>query len=198
MSKRFDAFDANYGTNTGGVREIGSLDVIHATSARYAVRYEPSNAQSVQAELDKLVIDAARFTFIDFGSGKGRVLLVAAGVPFKEVIGIEFSRELHEAAIENIARLPPDAARAITVRSIHADAASFELPKSDLVCYLYNPFGPPVMAAVAERLVAHHEHLGFRVIIIYVDPRHRDIFEASGKFTILDDRPHTLVLTTLP
>ncbi|HWX33984.1 MAG TPA: class I SAM-dependent methyltransferase [Steroidobacteraceae bacterium] len=193
-----DSFDEKYGTDTAGIREIGSLDVIASAAARYAVRYQPSSAQLVRVELENLNIDPPRFTFVDFGSGKGRVLFVAAGFPFKEVVGIEFSRELHEIALRNIARLPADLVRAGKVRSFHGDAALFEPPKSDLVCYFYNPFGAPVMGPVAERLVAHHEQNGYRVIIIYVDPRHRKIFEETGKFAILNETPQTLILTTRP
>ena len=42
------------------------------------------------------------FTFIDLGSGKGRVLLMASDYPFKKIIGVEFMPELHRAAQENI------------------------------------------------------------------------------------------------
>jgi hypothetical protein len=191
-----DPFDEKYGTDTGGIREIGSLDVVQSPAARYAVRYDPSSAGAVVAQLNKLQIEYTRFTFIDFGSGKGRALLVAAGFPFKEVIGIEFSRELHDVAERNISRLPPDVTLSGTVRSIYGDAGSFEPPPSDLVCYFYNPFGPPVMEAVAARLVAHRERFGYRIIVIYVDPRHPEIFEITGKFIVLDKSRHALVLST--
>jgi hypothetical protein len=193
-----DPFDEKYGTDTSGTREIGSLDVVNSPAARYAVRYDPSSAETVGAQLDKLQIEYARFTFIDFGSGKGRVLLVAAGFAFKEVVGIEFSRELHDVAVQNIARLPRDATRAGTVRSICGDAGSFEPPPSDLVCYFYNPFGAPVMKAVAARLVAHRERFGYRIIVIYVDPRHPEIFENADNFVVLDRSRHALVLSTPP
>jgi len=42
------------------------------------------------------------FTFIDLGSGKGRVLLMASDYPFKRIIGVEFMPELHRAAQENV------------------------------------------------------------------------------------------------
>jgi hypothetical protein len=42
------------------------------------------------------------FTFIDLGSGKGRVLLMAAAYGFKRIIGVEFMPELHRVAEENI------------------------------------------------------------------------------------------------
>jgi len=191
-----DSFDQEYGTDTDGTRDIGSLDVIESVAARYAVRYEPSSPQLVRAELEKLNIDFRRFTFVDFGSGKGRVLLVAASFPFKEVVGVEFSRELHEIALENIARLPASAARAGGILSIQDDARALELPKSDLVCYFYNPFGPPVITQVAARLMSHYELHGHRVIIIYHDPRHREVFESTKIFAILDQTGDTLVLTT--
>ena len=42
------------------------------------------------------------FTFVDFGSGKGRALLMASEFPFPRVTGIEFSPELHAIAQKNI------------------------------------------------------------------------------------------------
>jgi hypothetical protein len=190
-----DVFDRDYGTETTEVREIGTLDVVNASAARYAVRYDPSSPELVHAQLAKLQIDYGSFTFIDFGSGKGRVLMIAAGFPFKEVIGVEFSRELHEVAVKNIARFPRSDTRAGTVRSIHGDAGAYEPPQSDLVCYFYNPFGPPVMKAVAARLAALHARSGYRVIIIYVDPRHSAIFEETFKFAAWSRTPDVLVLT---
>ena len=191
-----DAFDEQYGTETRGIREIASLDIVSSPAARYAVRYDPSSAEWVRAQLQELHIDHAEFAFIDFGSGKGRVLLVAAAFPFKEVIGIEFSRELHGVALENIARFPIGAVRAGAVRSICGDAASVEMPRSDLICYFYNPFGAPVMNAVAARLIAHHQRFGHRIIVIYLHPRHRNCFENTGEFTALHETPEALILST--
>lgn len=191
-----DVFDRKYGTDTRGVREIGTLDVVDAPAARYAVRYDPSSPELVRTQLAKLKIDYRRFTFIDFGSGKGRVLMVAAGFPFKEVIGVEFSRELHEIAVKNITRLPRSETRAGGVRSIHCDAGTYEPPHSDLVCYFYNPFAPLVMSAVVARLAALHAHCGYRVVVIYVDPQHSEIFEKTAKFVALGKAPDVLVLTT--
>jgi hypothetical protein len=129
-----DPFDQEHGTDTGGTHAIASLDVVDRPAALYAVQYEPSGPQLVRDQLDKLNVDAAQFTFVDFGSGKGRVLLIAAERPFREVFGIEFSRELHEIALENISRLPRHLARAARVRSINGDAAEVGLPTGNLVC----------------------------------------------------------------
>jgi hypothetical protein len=194
-SPTLDAFDEKYGTDTSGIREIRTLDASILPNACYAVRYGPSGEQGVRGSLLKLKIDPTDFTFIDFGSGKGRVLLIAAGLPFRAVLGIEFSHELHEMAVQNIARFPQHLIRAGTLTSIRGDAASLPLPASNLVCYFHNPFGPPVLSQVVARLQAHRDS-GYRVLVIYLDPRHRDIFEQTRKFVILDETPSTLILTT--
>jgi SAM-dependent methyltransferase len=161
------------------------------------VRYGPSGEGGVRASLEKLNIDPSGFTFIDFGSGKGRVLLIAAGLPFRAVVGIEFSRELHETAVRNISRFPSHLISAGTVAGRCGDAASFPLPPSDLVCYFHNPFGPPVLSKVVARLAAHRDS-GYRILVVYLDPRHREVFERTGKFEIFDETPDTLFLTTTP
>jgi hypothetical protein len=191
-----DSFDQMYGTETREIREIGSLDVTTAAAARYATRYQPSSKQLIKGALAELKLDYSRYIFIDFGSGKGRALLIAGEFPFNEVLGIEFSRELHEIALQNIARLPVSAARASKILSVHGDAALFELPKSDLVCYFYNPFGPPIITQVVARLVAHHEQYGYQIIIIYHDPQHREVFENTKKFATFEKSGNTLLLTT--
>ncbi len=193
---RIDPLDEKYGTDTSGVREVGSLDVADCVSARSAVRYQPSGWEAAQTAFSQLNIDYQEYSLIDFGSGKGRVLLVAAGFPFKDVIGIEFSTELHDIACRNVARLAPDAIRAGAVRSVRGDAATFELPNSDLVCYFYNPFGPPIISMVAQHLQEHYTRGGHRIIIIYVDPRHRTAFETTGNFRVLKESGHSVILAT--
>jgi cyclopropane fatty-acyl-phospholipid synthase-like methyltransferase len=97
---------------------------VYRRKSRHAVQYEPSSANLVRAALASLKIDAARFTFLDFGSGKGRVMLIAAGSPFKSVIGVELSKQLHEIARKNIALLASELTRGARVRSINDDAAT--------------------------------------------------------------------------
>jgi predicted RNA methylase len=192
-----NSIDAAYGTDTDGIREIGSLDVA-GTAARSATRYEPSGADMVRAVLTRLAIDYADFAFVDFGSGKGRVLIVAAGFPFKSVTGIEFSEELHKIATRNIAMLPAEVVRAGSVAVLCGDAAAFAPPRDNLVCYLYNPFGPPIISQVARRLASHWADTNCRVIVIYVDPPHRAAFEETGRFVVVEDSPDLLILTTPP
>jgi SAM-dependent methyltransferase len=130
---------------TTRIVEIHSLNVIGENRA-HAVHYEPSG--SVGNILRELRIAYEQYGFVDFGSGKGRVLLQAAAFPFRTVEGVEFSIEMHKIAERNIRRYRRAKVRCGSVRSILADAAEFSLPTIPLVLYFHNPFSESVLAPV--------------------------------------------------
>jgi SAM-dependent methyltransferase len=179
------------------VREVGSLH-IESANARWAVRYQPSPHELASQLIASLPLDPARYTFVDYGSGKGRVLLIAAQQPFSSVVGVEFAHELHERAQCNIERAR-STLRAASVFSLHADATAFEPPQTPLVAYFYNPFGEPVMRAVANKLTASLSASTHDAWIIYVHPDHRAVFDdihwhtvESGDFhVVMRWRPET-------
>jgi len=90
-----------------------------AVNRRHAVSYQPTKARPFQDLLRRLDLPAGG-TFVDVGSGKGRVLLLAARHPFKRVVGIEFSPSLCEQARRNIeifrAQVPRSARRVLPSR----------------------------------------------------------------------------------
>ena len=92
------------------------------------------------------------FTFIDLGSGKGRVLLMASDYPFRRIIGVEFIPELHRAAQKNIAGYSNDRQLCRQIESVCMDARDFQFPPGPLVVYLFNPFSESTFAQVLENL----------------------------------------------
>lgn len=92
------------------------------------------------------------FTFIDLGSGKGRVLLMAAPYGFKKIIGVEYMPEWHHVAEENIRKFVAEHKIDAAIQNLCMDARDFEFPAGPLVVYLFNPFPEPILAAVLERL----------------------------------------------
>jgi len=129
--------------------------------------YVPSPGLLVDTLLGSLDEDLSRFCFVDFGSGKGRVLLVAAHHPFREVVGVEFSPELHEIAASNIRMYTSPARRCRNVRSVCADAASFRIPEGDRILYFNNPFAAPVFAQVLANIRAAHERAPTKSYVLY-------------------------------
>ncbi len=182
-SKYRDEFDRSNSSQTGQIREVGSL-TIDSPNSVFAVRYEPSSESIVCSAIESISIDYTGFTFIDFGSGMGRVLMIAARYPFKRVIGIEFAAELHRIAQENIRGMSLSQPVGDRVLSVCADAAKYELPPESLVCYFYNPFESQLLARVAERLVAHVAS-GHNVYVLYVNPRHREVMDRNSRFGLL-------------
>lgn len=153
---RWYLWDMWHNVETRGLVDIESLSIV-GDNRTHAVQYEPSG--SVHSILRDLYIDFRKYGFIDFGSGKGRVLLQASGFPFESVQGVEFSVELHMIAESNIQRYRRSKIRCGAVRSILADATEFDLPTIPLVLYFFNPFVGPVLASVIDNvrqsIVAH-------------------------------------------
>ena len=119
--RRDRAFDETLGVDTAGHLELSALGTIDAASKPYGTHYLPSPVALVRGLLRGLSIRHEDYVFVDLGSGKGRVLLLAAELPFKEIIGVEFSPELHAIALANIERVPAaiaaSAPRSATPRS---------------------------------------------------------------------------------
>ncbi len=121
--------------------------------------------------------DYSRYTFIDVGSGKGRVLFVAAEYPFRKVMGVEFSNALHDDAVANLKRYKFSGRRCSDIEPVHADAREFEFPNDNLVIYLFNPFGPEVMERMLDNLERSLERHPRHAIVVMLWPEHSDVVE---------------------
>lgn len=124
-----------------------------------------------------------RTTFVDLGSGMGRVVLLAARRPFKTVVGVELSPTLHEVARENFARYGGDDLRCHDVRFVRADAAGYRFPRGNLAVYLYNPFRAQILNDVLAHLTAQRRE----TTLLYHTPAERKLIEAGGAFRIERD-----------
>jgi hypothetical protein len=87
-----------------------------------AVQVEPVYAREIDQILGQLAIDPAEYTFIDFGSGKGRALLIGPCYPFRRIVGVEFAKDLHDIAQQNIGGYRSSKKRCFDIQSIHANA----------------------------------------------------------------------------
>lgn len=171
---RDGAFDRRWGTDTSGTVSLSALAVDPAR-ARHGVRYQASDGDALERVVRGFGIDPAEWSFVDYGSGKGRVVLTAAQLGFARAIGVEFSPELCRIAQENARLFAAAGGTARPPEFVQADAGIFEPPPGPLLAYLYNPFGPPVIDEVAARLAAKAQ-AGDHVLVAYRDARHLDSF----------------------
>lgn len=88
--------------------------------------------------------------FLDYGSGMGRVVTVAATYRIRRAIGVELSHEMVAVARRNLAK-----ARGIhcrDVRFVEQNAANFVIPDDVSVIHFYNPFVGETLATVVNRI----------------------------------------------
>ena len=176
-------FDRANGTDTSGVVE---LDAIRAhtddPAMAHAGIYAGSQPSVLRRALDALP-PLPGATFIDFGCGKGRPLLVAAERPFREVIGIDLSAELAAIARSNAAVVQSRFGGRAPIRVVVGDASSFPLPSGDLVLFFYHPFGAPIFAKVLAAMERALESEQRAIYVIYYNPVLARLFDASPAFT---------------
>ncbi len=156
-------FDRKLGVETGGWIEPTDLTVAAGDVAE-GFTYGGTQARLVRWCFEPLPADRTSYTFIDMGSGKGRVLLYAAQAGFRRSLGIEFAEELHAVALANaeIAKR-----RGLSIEPVLEDAGAFEFPNEPLVVYFNNPFSERVMERVIGNLAASYGSEPRPIVLIY-------------------------------
>jgi len=182
-------FDLKYGVDTSGLIGGGDLGVGHAHDV-YITGYaavSPSRFDGtirrwlLTPPLDKL----ENYTFVDLGCGKGRALMLASELQFREVIGVELNQDLSRIAEANV-EIWKTAGRAICpVRIICRDATEFTLPPGPCLVYLANPFGAPVMSRLLQSLKAHGERRNDPIEVVYQNPEQEQVFVKNPDFVLL-------------
>lgn len=180
--------DKQYGTDTAENVKLHGLDIC-SPNYLYGHYYRATNYPILLEILGRLALRHENYTFVDYGSGKGLVLLQAAGYPFKKVIGLEFARELHEIARQNVERYPPHLRRS-EIELVLGDALEFIPPAGNLVLYLYDPFEAPLTRQVIARIREFRR--GRDVVVAYVwskNPRVtcKSLWDAEAVLTKVDE-----------
>jgi len=115
-------------------------------------------------------INLSECTFIDIGSGKGRVLLMAADYPFQRILGIELLPELHRVAKENLAKYKSDSQQCFTIDCIQGDASELIFPAEPTVLYLFNPLPECALAKMITNLEQSLRRHPRPVFLLYHNP----------------------------
>ncbi len=146
-----EKFDREHGVETAGLIELDRLRIdspvkIHGT------RYGGMAPWRMRELLSRIPGSLCGHTFIDIGSGKGAVLFQASAFPFRKIIGVEFSPELHAAALRNIHNFHSRTRKCHDIAAICGDGGAFEYPEGPWVLFFNSPFDVPVWRRAAENL----------------------------------------------
>ena len=184
------AFDVRYGTETRRVLEAEQLGSLAGDRSPDGQIYHAVNPSILAAAMTragaKLGAPPWAGSFVDFGSGKGRALILAAAAGFRQVVGVEHSARLNDIAASNL--------RAVERRfrieggwRLHGvDAARFEVPDDSSLWFCFNAFDMDTTAAVAHRMLESWRRRKRAVYLVYAHPVHSDAVCRAG-FRIVDE-----------
>src|SRR5580692_1982568 len=137
----------------------------------------------------------SRYTFIDFGAGKGRAMLVASELPFHQVIGIELNPTLADIAQLNLDHWLSTHAADTTapplapIRLYEQDALTFDLPRTPTLAFLFHPFEAPVLKLLLRHIEARFAKKSGTpppaFDLLYVNAECRRVLDLNPAFTRL-------------
>lgn len=188
-------FDTTHHVETGGLIKpdpAGVVGEVCDSNMYGAVRV----ANAHRALRDLPVRDLSRYTFVDLGSGKGRMLFIAAEYPFRKVVGVEYSTQMHRAALANLRTYRSGKQRCRDIESIVANAAEYEFPPGNLVLYLFNSFGPEIMSRMLANLERSLAKSPRHVVLVMVWPEQAQVVaDAPGMRTYRQTRRYHIYET---
>lgn len=167
-------FERPRGLETSKVVTLSELGL----AAEDRADYEPSPWSALRRVLSQKDVSGDD-VFIDFGSGKAPVVLQAARYPFRKVIGVELSSELHRIASSNVERARAGL-RCTDVELVNEDVLDYDVPDEVTVAYFFNPFQGATFSAVVDKLVASLRRRPRVLRIIYMNPTEEALLFKAG------------------
>ena len=156
-----------------GLEELG-------LAAEHRSGYKPSGWLSLRRVLRRREVRPTD-VFLDLGSGMGRVVIQAARYPFRRVLGVELSPQLHRIAVDNVRRSVPGH-RLGDVELVNCDVLDYAVPDDVTVAYFANPFTGRIFAAALDNLLSSLERNPRTLRLIYFNPvEERMILERGGQ-----------------
>lgn len=173
-------FDIRYGTNTLGRVELDDLEIKSRNKQRGTV-YEPTSTRSFKKLFNTLNFPS-NSVFVDFGSGKGKVLLMASEYGFKRIVGVEFSHELCETAKRNLSSYNKKIGVDIDVEIFESDVVDYKFKDDENIFFSYNSFDEVVWNRILDNIKKSIEKNPRKIWLIYCIPIHDNIVEKHGIF----------------
>jgi len=145
----------------------------------HASIYQACNYYILEKGFDYLVSINENKNILDFGCGKGRVMIVAAHYGFNNITGIDFVKALCLSAGQNTQKtqqLYP----LIKFNIICDDVVNYSIKKDQTVFFLFNPFDEVIMLKVVKNILSSLKEKERKIYIMYANPVHKEIFLSAG------------------
>lgn len=178
-------FDFKYGTDTARNLGLNALEVVGSNKSR--ATWAESTQQGPFRKLMRQLQLPFNGDFIDLGSGKGKVLLLASEYPFKNILGVEFAEELNRICRENIRRYARKKPLRDNIQVITADVVDYRFSGREEMIYISNPFDGIILGQVLHNIIESLKANDRPLWIVYSMAIHRSALDnCPGLETILE------------
>jgi predicted RNA methylase len=181
-------FDRANGVETEGITYLPEL-TIKSPNKVLGSEYVPSPSRLADHAFSRLPSDLENYTFVDFGSGKGRIVLRAAMRSFKRVIGVEFAEELYAISKQNVAEFDRGHPHHAPIDLVLGDACEFALPDGPCVFFFYNPFRKPVMERVMANIADSLRRHPRKIYVLHLALKDERDNDADINRAFIESRP---------
>ena len=169
-------------------RGIATTGVVRASESAPSAGYQPVHPKAFRDLLAHVPAERRAMTFVDYGSGRGRALLLALEHGFGAAVGVEVEPALHRDAEANLARYRAKMGRDGAIRLIEGDARHFRLPSGPVVVFLYNPCAREVLIEILAGIRGALREEPRPAWIVYEAPLDRDLLDADPAFALVAQR----------
>lgn len=176
-------FDMKYRVDTINTKMLDEMEIDSPNKA-HGHYYEGSNAYVFKKVFSHIKIDAPTSCFVDFGSGKGKAMLMAAEMGFRKVIGVEFSGELVEISKRNLEIFKQRTKSKTEFEIIHTDAAEYEIPSEANLLYFANPFDETLIEKVIANILKSLGMSPRETIVVHLFPQGNRAFADHPRFQL--------------
>ena len=179
-----DRFDATFGVETSQPVEQWEVEEADDAALQNNSRYSPTPVRTIRQVIAASPLKYEDVSFVDLGSGKGRVMLVASDFPFKKIIGVEFASSLCEVANQNIARYKSADQRCQTFEVVCQGVEQFAIPDDAGVFYFYEPFQKVIAEKVFDNIEASIRRNPRQVVLAFVGKLLDPVVQARGTWKV--------------
>lgn len=160
-------YEKKFNIKTSAIKKSDSSEFFHYQGASYLGLFR------IFKNLDERL---KQFQFVDIGSGKGRVVLVAEASGFTKLKGIELDKDLVNQARQNANRYVfknPNS----SLEFIPTNALEYQYLNEPCIYFLFNPFNAEVLRMVLSKIKADSVQ---ETWFIYMNPLYRKVFDELG------------------
>lgn len=178
-------FDEQFGVITKGIVCLNELTVMNG-ERKFGGDYDGMDVGIFPYLISVLPSSHEEFTFVDFGAGMGRAVLLASNYEFRKIIGVEFTQELCVIMEQNIDRYSNPKQQCFNLEAVCMDVTKFPIPDGKCVLFFFNPFKAETLLTVARNITEAYKNNPRKIYVIFYNLYPDNLYPRNCLREILD------------